>query len=96
MQTLSQTQLQAALNAADDADVPPQERAEMLMEIAMGLQQRPQSVQQIADACASTNWRSILRRGRCRGPASAPASAPRCRPCPSRTRTERTITSIKR
>lgn len=50
MQTLSQTQLQAALNAADDTDAPPHERAEMLMEIAMGLQQRPQSVQQIADA----------------------------------------------
>ncbi|QAZ39051.1 hypothetical protein C1M51_06160 [Methylibium sp. Pch-M] len=50
MQTLLQTQLQAALNAADDTDAPPQDRAEMLMEIAMGLQQRPQSAQQIADA----------------------------------------------
>lgn len=49
-QTLSKTQLQAALNAAEDASASPQERAEMLMEIAMGLQQRPQSAQQIIDA----------------------------------------------
>ena len=50
MQTLSQTQFEAALKAADDADASPAERAEMLMEIAMGLQSRPKSVQQLHDA----------------------------------------------
>ena len=50
MQTLSQSQLEAALAAADDADASPEERAEMLMEIAMGLQQRPKSAQQLHDA----------------------------------------------
>jgi len=50
LQTLSQSQLEAALSAAQDADASPEERAEMLMEIAMGLQQRPKSPQQLADA----------------------------------------------
>lgn len=52
MPTLSQTQLEAALAAADDADASPEERAEMLMEIGMGLQQRPKSPQQLLDAVA--------------------------------------------
>jgi tetratricopeptide (TPR) repeat protein len=52
VQTLSQSQLQAALKAADEADASPQERAEMLMEIAMGIQQRPQSAQQLHEAVA--------------------------------------------
>lgn len=34
-------EIRAALSAADDADATPAERAEMLMEIAMGLQQQP-------------------------------------------------------
>jgi tetratricopeptide (TPR) repeat protein len=50
LQTLSQSQLEAALNAAEDIDASPEERAEMLMEIAMGLQVRPKSPQQLADA----------------------------------------------
>ena len=50
MQTLSQTQLEAALSAADDADASAEERAEMLMEIAMGLQSRPKSARQLTDA----------------------------------------------
>ena len=50
MQTLSQTQFTAALGAADDADASPEERAEMLMEIAMGMQSVPKSAQQLADA----------------------------------------------
>ena len=50
MQTLSQSQLEAALAAADDADASPQERAEMLMEIAMGMQLRPRSPRQLHDA----------------------------------------------
>ncbi|WP_199698941.1 tetratricopeptide repeat protein [Oleomonas cavernae] len=36
-------QVRAALSAAEDAEASPQERAEMLMEIAIGLQQRPKS-----------------------------------------------------
>lgn len=52
MQTLSQSQLEAALAAADEADATPEERAEMLMEIAMGLQLRPKSAQQLRDAVA--------------------------------------------
>jgi tetratricopeptide (TPR) repeat protein len=50
LQTLSQTQFDAALAAAQDADATPQERAEMLMEIAMGLQARPLSRAQLDDA----------------------------------------------
>jgi tetratricopeptide (TPR) repeat protein len=50
LQTLSQSQFEAALKAAEDADASPEERAEMLMEIAMGLQSRPKSVQQLHDA----------------------------------------------
>jgi tetratricopeptide (TPR) repeat protein len=42
--------MRAALSAADDADATPSERAEMLMEIAMGLQQRPKSADQLHSA----------------------------------------------
>jgi tetratricopeptide (TPR) repeat protein len=52
LQTLSQSQFDAALAAADDPDASPEERAEMLMEIAMGMQQRPKSAQQLHDAVA--------------------------------------------
>ncbi len=50
MQTLSQSQFEAALKAAEDTDASPAERAEMLMEIAMGLQSRQKSVQQLREA----------------------------------------------
>jgi tetratricopeptide (TPR) repeat protein len=40
-------ELRAALAAADDESATPGERAEMLMEMAMGLQQRPKSAQQL-------------------------------------------------
>ena len=43
-------QVQAALAAAGDETASPAERAEMLMEIAMGLQMRPKSAGQIAAA----------------------------------------------
>ena len=43
-------EVRAALAAADDATASPAERAEMLMEIAAGLQQRPKSPEQIAAA----------------------------------------------
>lgn len=50
MQTLSQSQYHAALQAAEDTDASSEERAEMLMEIAMGMQSRPKSSQQLVDA----------------------------------------------
>ncbi|MDX8437137.1 hypothetical protein RFN25_27295 [Mesorhizobium abyssinicae] len=43
-------EVRAALAAADDPSASPQDRAEMLMEIAMGLQQRPESPDQIEAA----------------------------------------------
>jgi tetratricopeptide (TPR) repeat protein len=43
-------EVRAALSAAEDATASPAERAEMLMEIAAGLQQRPKSPDQIAAA----------------------------------------------
>lgn len=52
MHTLSQSQWRAALAAAESADATPAERAEMLMEIAMGLQHRPASAQPLHDAIA--------------------------------------------
>jgi tetratricopeptide (TPR) repeat protein len=48
----AQAELRAALTAADDASASPVERAEMLMEIAMGLQQRPKSPEQLVAAVA--------------------------------------------
>ena len=46
----SDAEVQAALVSADDPDATPQERAEMLMEIARGLQIRPRSAQPLRDA----------------------------------------------
>ena len=43
-------EVRAALSAAEDADATPAERAEMLMEIAMGLQQQPKSPDQLHSA----------------------------------------------
>ena len=43
-------EVRAALAAAADEQAPPAERAEMLMEIAMGLQQRPKTPEQIQSA----------------------------------------------
>jgi tetratricopeptide (TPR) repeat protein len=43
-------QVRAALAVAEDETVPPVERAEMLMEIAVGLQQRPKSAAQLQSA----------------------------------------------
>jgi tetratricopeptide (TPR) repeat protein len=52
MQDLTHAQYEAALAAADDASATVEERAEMLMEIAMGLQARPKSPRQLYDAIA--------------------------------------------
>jgi tetratricopeptide (TPR) repeat protein len=46
----SADEVRAALAAADDDRASPGERAEMLMEIAMGLQQRPKSPEQLRSA----------------------------------------------
>jgi tetratricopeptide (TPR) repeat protein len=46
------TELDAALAAAEDAGATPRERAEMLMEIGMGLQQRPKTPEHLAGAVA--------------------------------------------
>jgi len=46
------SELRAALAAAEDASATPRERAEMLMEIAMGLQQRPKTPEHLAGAVA--------------------------------------------
>ena len=47
-----ESELSAALSAAEDEAASPRERAEMLMEIAMGLQQRPKTPQHLAGAIA--------------------------------------------
>jgi tetratricopeptide (TPR) repeat protein len=49
-QTIAESQFAAALLAAEDPAASPDERAEMLMEIAMGLQIKPRSPQQLHDA----------------------------------------------
>jgi len=66
MQDLTQAQFQAALAAADDASATAHERAEMLMEIAVGLQSRPKSAQQLHDAI------SLYRRALDLAPVDAP------------------------
>ncbi|MEQ8427048.1 MAG: hypothetical protein RLT87_11215 [Gammaproteobacteria bacterium] len=48
--TLSDHQFQQALEAVEAENVSPIEKAEMLMEIAMGLQQKPKSPKQLYDA----------------------------------------------
>lgn len=48
--TVASSQFTAALIAAEDPTASPEERAEMLMEIAMGLQQKPKSPDQLRDA----------------------------------------------
>jgi tetratricopeptide (TPR) repeat protein len=48
--TLAESQFEAALRAAQDPAASAAERAEMLMEIAMALQMRPKSAQQLRDA----------------------------------------------
>ncbi len=50
MGTLSDAQFDAALRAVEDDDATAEEKAEMLMEMAMGIQQKPKSAGQIEDA----------------------------------------------
>lgn len=50
MGTISDAHYEAALKALDSEDATEEEKAEMLMEMAMGLQQRPKSPKQIEDA----------------------------------------------
>lgn len=50
MGNLSDAQVEAALKAVESDDATPEEKAEMLMEMAMGLQHKPKSGKQIEDA----------------------------------------------
>ena len=50
MQTVAESQFAAALEAAEDPQASPEERAEMLMEIAMSLQLKPKTPRQLRDA----------------------------------------------
>jgi tetratricopeptide (TPR) repeat protein len=50
METLSDAQFDAALKAIETEDATAEEKAEMLTEMAMGLQQKPKSSKQIDDA----------------------------------------------
>ena len=59
--TSSDAEVQAALVSADDPQATPQERAEMLMEIARGLQIRPRSAQPLRDA-VTLQWAAQLKR----------------------------------
>jgi tetratricopeptide (TPR) repeat protein len=52
MSELFITQYDAALRAVESDDATPEEKAEMLMEIAMGMQQRPKSPRQLEEAIA--------------------------------------------
>lgn len=52
MSDLSTTQYAAALKAIETEDATLEEKAEMLMEIAMGLQQKPKTAREIEDAIA--------------------------------------------
>ena len=50
MATLSDANFEAALKAVETDDATDEEKAEMLMEMAMGIQQKPKSAKQIEDA----------------------------------------------
>jgi tetratricopeptide (TPR) repeat protein len=50
VQTIAESQFSAALRAAEDPSASADERAEMLMEIAMGLQMKPRSPRQLQHA----------------------------------------------
>lgn len=50
--TVADAEVQSALALAEDGDAAPEERAEMLMEIARGLQIKPRSPRQLHDAVA--------------------------------------------
>lgn len=50
MATLSDANFEAALRAIETEDASNEEKAEMLMEMAMGIQQKPKSAKQIEDA----------------------------------------------
>lgn len=51
-QTLSTSQFDAAIAAAESETATPEEKAEMLMEVAMGMQQKPKTVDQLHQAVA--------------------------------------------
>ncbi len=52
LSSLARQQAETALRMVEQAQATPAEKAEMLMEIAMGLQQKPKSPEELADAVA--------------------------------------------
>lgn len=72
-QTASQSQFEAALQAVDAEGATPEEKAEMLMEIALSLQARPKSADQLQQAVA------LYLRALSLCPAEAPLLAARIR-----------------
>ncbi|MGA2551940.1 MAG: hypothetical protein ABSF50_17470 [Burkholderiaceae bacterium] len=72
-QTLSTSQFDAALQAVEADGASAEEKAEMLMEIAMGMQERPKSPQQLHQAVA------LYERALATCPADAPLLAARVR-----------------
>lgn len=54
--TLSTAQFEAARKAVESEDARPGEKAEMLMEIAMGLQQKPKTSRQLEEAVELYQW----------------------------------------
>jgi tetratricopeptide (TPR) repeat protein len=75
MVALSRTedQVNAALRVVDQSDAPPSEKAEMLMEIALGLQQKPKTAEDLEAAL------SLYQMGIDRCPADEPLLAARIR-----------------
>ena len=72
-QTLSESEFDAALRAVETDDASAQDKAEMLMEIAMGMQTRPKSAQQLHQAV------SLYQRALDTCPAEAPLLQARIR-----------------
>jgi len=73
--TVADAEAQAALAVAEDPSAAPEERAEMLMEVARGLQIRPRTPRQLHDAVA------LYERALALVPAGFPLLAARIRAC---------------
>ena len=60
MATLSDANFEAALKAVETEDASDEEKAEMLMEMAMGIQQKPKSAKQIANNATAPRFRFLI------------------------------------
>ena len=82
--TVADAEVQSALALAEDGDAAPEERAEMLMEIARGLQIKPRSPRQLPDSSSawrisgSAGWPGGSSRRSCR---SRPVNSAAGQPC---------------